>query len=109
MRIIKWGDSLAVRIPAAVAEALRLKEGDDIEICIADRPEMEVSRKPSRDELLKRLRAFRGRLPADFKFGREKANAGSFLDTNVLSVRTILRSRSAMRKRQTFQLSVIDL
>jgi hypothetical protein len=34
-----------------------------------------VSRKPGRDELLKRLRAFRGRLPADFKFDRDKANA----------------------------------
>jgi antitoxin MazE len=75
MQVAKWGNSLAVRIPAAVAEALELKEGDDIEIRIADHREMEVSRKPSRDELLKRLRAFRGRLPADFKFDREEANA----------------------------------
>jgi len=75
MQVAKWGNSLAVRIPAAVAEALELKEGDDIEIRIADRREMEVSRKPSRDELLKRLRAFRGRLPADFKFDREEVNA----------------------------------
>jgi hypothetical protein len=36
---------------------------------------LEVSRKPGRDELLKRLRAFRGRLPADFKFDRDEANA----------------------------------
>lgn len=75
MQVAKWGNSLAVRIPAAVAEALELKEGDDIEIRIADRREMEVSRKPGRDELLKRLRAFRGRLPADFKFDREEVNA----------------------------------
>jgi antitoxin MazE len=34
-----------------------------------------VARKPGRDELLKRLRAFRGRLPADFKFDRDEANA----------------------------------
>ena len=27
------------------------------------------------EELLKRLRAFRGRLPADFKFDRDEANA----------------------------------
>jgi antitoxin MazE len=72
MRVTKWGDSLAILIPATVAEALELKEGADIEIRIADRREMEVSRKPSRDELLKRLRAFRGRLPADFKFDREE-------------------------------------
>jgi antitoxin MazE len=58
-----------------VVEALELKEGDDIEIRIADRRELEVVRKPSREELLKRLRAFRGRLPADFKFDRDEANA----------------------------------
>ena len=35
----------------------------------------DVSRRAGRDELLKRLRAFRGRLPADFKFDRDEANA----------------------------------
>ena len=39
------------------------------------RGELGVARKPGRDELLKRLRAFRGRLPPDFKFDREEANA----------------------------------
>jgi antitoxin MazE len=75
MQVAKWGNSLAVRIPAAVVEALELKEGDDIEIRIVDRRELEVSRRPSRGELLKRLHAFRGRLPADFKFDRDEANA----------------------------------
>jgi antitoxin MazE len=75
MRVAKWGNSLAVRLPAAIVEVLELKEGDDIEIAIAGRRELEVSRKPTRDDLLKRLRAFRGRLPADFKFDRDEANA----------------------------------
>ena len=75
MKVAKWGNSLAVRLPLAVVEVLELKEGDDIVIAIADRRELEISRKPSRDELLKRLRAFRGRLPADFKFDRDEANA----------------------------------
>ena len=75
MLIEKWGNSLAVRLPAAVVEALELKEGDDIEIRIAGRRELEASRQPDREELLKRLRAFRGRLPADFKFDRNEANA----------------------------------
>ena len=35
MRVSKWGNSLAVRLPASVAEALALKEGDDIDIVIA--------------------------------------------------------------------------
>ncbi|MEE3625195.1 AbrB/MazE/SpoVT family DNA-binding domain-containing protein [Nitrospirillum sp. BR 11752] len=75
MQVAKWGNSLAVRLPAAVVEALELKEGDEIEIHIADSRELTVARKPGREELLKRLRAYRGRLPADFKFDRDDANA----------------------------------
>jgi antitoxin MazE len=75
MQVGKWGNSLAVRLPAAVVEALELKEGDEIEIYIADARQLGVARKPSREDLLKRLRAFRGRLPADFKFDRDEANA----------------------------------
>lgn len=75
MQVAKWGNSLAVRLPAAVVEALELKEGDEIEIHIAHSREFGVARKPGRAELLKRLRAFRGRLPPDFKFDRDEANA----------------------------------
>ena len=75
MQVSKWGNSLAVRLPAAVVEALELREGDEIEIHIADKRGFAVARKPGRAELLKRLRAFRGRLPADFKFDRDEANA----------------------------------
>ena len=58
-----------------MVEALELKEGDQIEIYVADARELGVARKPGRAELLRRLRAFRGRLPPDFKFDREEANA----------------------------------
>ena len=75
VRVAKWGNSLAVRLPASVVDALELKEGDEIEIHVADGREFGVSRKPGREELVKRLRAFRGRLPADFKFDRDEANA----------------------------------
>lgn len=75
MQVFKWGDSLAVCLPAVVVEALELKEGDEVEIRIADVRELEVSRKPDRRELIERLRNFRGRLPADWKFDRDEANA----------------------------------
>ncbi|MCX7361042.1 MAG: AbrB/MazE/SpoVT family DNA-binding domain-containing protein [Alphaproteobacteria bacterium] len=75
MQVSKWGNSLAIRLPAAVVEALKLKEGDEVEVHIADAREFAIARKPDRAELLKRLRTFRGRLPADFKFDREEANA----------------------------------
>ena len=75
MRVAKWGNSLAVRLPATVVEALELKVGDEIKIHVGDARAFAVTRKPGRDALLKRLRDFRGRLPADFKFDRDEANA----------------------------------
>jgi antitoxin MazE len=75
MQVAKWGNSLAIRLPAAVVTALELREGDEIEIHVFDERELAVARKPGRAELLNRLRAFRGRIPADFKFDRDEANA----------------------------------
>ena len=74
MQVAKWGNSLAIRLPAGVVKALELKEGDQVEIHIAGARRLEVARIPGRDELLTRLRAFRGRLPPDFKFDRDEAN-----------------------------------
>ena len=51
MRVAKWGNSLAVRLPASVVDAPELKEGDEIEIHVADKREFSVSRKPGREEL----------------------------------------------------------
>lgn len=74
MQVAKWGNSLAIRLPAAVVEALGLKEGDDIDVVIADDRLIGIGRKPDRLELLRRLRKFRGLIPADFKFDRDEAN-----------------------------------
>ncbi len=76
MQVAKWGNSLAVRLPSAVVEALALSEGDDIEIVVEEARRFAVRRKPGQEDLLARLRSFRGRLPADFKFSRDEANAG---------------------------------
>lgn len=75
MQVSKWGNSLAIRLPASVVEALELHEGDDIEVIIADDRVFQVRKKPGREALLARLRQFRGKLPADFKFDRDDANA----------------------------------
>lgn len=77
MQVAKWGNSLAIRLPASVVKALELHEGDEIEVVIADERVFQVRKKPSFQALLARLRQFRGKLPADFKFDREDANARS--------------------------------
>jgi antitoxin MazE len=74
MQVAKWGNSLAVRLPASVVEALGLKEGDDIEIMVAGSRSFEISKAPGPAEILARLRQFRGRLPAGFRFDRLEAN-----------------------------------
>jgi antitoxin MazE len=74
MQVAKWGNSLAVRLPSSVVEALELREGDDIEIVVDDPRTFAVRKKPGADALLERVRQLRGRLPADFKFSRDEAN-----------------------------------
>lgn len=74
MQVAKWGNSLAVRLPAAVVKALDLREGDDIEIAVAGARAFEIRKKPEARELLARIRKYRGRLPADFKFDRLEAH-----------------------------------
>lgn len=74
VQVSKWGNSLAVRLPASVVEALDLKEGDHIEIHAAGKRTFEIAKAPGSRELLARLRKFRGRLPKDFKFDRLEAH-----------------------------------
>jgi antitoxin MazE len=74
MQVSKWGNSLAVRLPSAVVEALELKEGDQIEICVAGDRRFEVSHDSSRDRALERLKALRRPLPAGFRFDRDEAH-----------------------------------
>ena len=74
MKVAKWGNSLAIRLPAIVVEALELKEGDDVEVVASGQRSLTVESKKSRRELIERLRKLEGRMPADFKFDREEAH-----------------------------------
>jgi antitoxin MazE len=74
MHVSKWGNSLAIRLPAAVVATLDLKEGDEIEIVVAGARSFGVKRVSGPREVLARLRKYRGRLPADFKFDRLESN-----------------------------------
>lgn len=77
MQVSKWGNSLAIRLPASVVEALELREGDDIEVVVADERVFQLRKKPGREAVLARLRQFRGKLPSDFVFDRDDAHARS--------------------------------
>ena len=74
MKVSRWGNSLAVRLPAAVVEGLGLKENDDVELHVEGPRALVVKKAAGTRELLARLRRLRGRLPKDFRFDRLDAN-----------------------------------
>jgi antitoxin MazE len=78
MQIGRWGNSLAVRLPKAVVERLGLREGDEldssmIETAVTAARQQEMDRR--REEALKWIASRRLKLPSDYKFDREEANA----------------------------------
>lgn len=75
MQVAKWGNSLAVRLPITVVEALNLKEGDQITIHIAGQREFEIDRDRRREEAIETLNKLSRPLPEGFTFDRESANA----------------------------------
>ena len=75
MRVAKWGNSLAIRLPAAVVEVLQLKEGDEVEVRVADPRTFDLDRDRSRERALAHIRAVRWKLPPDWKFDRDEANS----------------------------------
>lgn len=77
MQVTRWGNSLAIRLPAAVVEALSLKEGDDIEVRVAGERLFDIARDQSRARALERIRALRKPLPPGWSFDRDEATERS--------------------------------
>ena len=75
MRVAKWGNSLAVRLPEAVVKALGLKTGDEIEIVVTGANQFRVERDRGRERAMERLRALKKPLPKGFRLDREEAHA----------------------------------
>lgn len=77
MQVSKWGNSLAVRLPASLVKELGLKEGDRIELRASSARQLEVS--PDAEQLraqerrqmaIERLRGLRIATNEDFHFDR---------------------------------------
>jgi len=70
MHVAKWGNSLAVRLPAELVRELGLKEGDQIDL-VKDNSQVRIRRLARSDEVLNGLRRFRGKLPAVERLSRD--------------------------------------
>jgi len=86
MQVSKWGNSLAVRLPASVVEALGLKEGDDIQIEVAGARAFEVRKTPEAGNCSPDCESTAAACPPISRStGSKPMSAGEqFFDTNVL-------------------------
>ena len=74
MRVTRIGDHLAVEIPDDVAQSLGLREGDEIELSRVRRDD-DAEARLRREQALERLSRANWKLPPDYKFDRDEANA----------------------------------
>ncbi len=74
MRVSKWGNSLAVRLPKALVDELHLAPGDELSVVAASKEEIAVEKRDRRAEFLEAMKQFRFELPPGYKFDRDEAN-----------------------------------
>jgi antitoxin MazE len=74
MLVSKWGNSLAVRLPKALVDALKLSPGDELNVVEATKGQIAVEKVDKRAEFLKKMEQFRFPLPKGYKFDRDEAN-----------------------------------
>ncbi len=78
MKISKWGNSLAIRLPAEMVEKLGLKEGDElIEESGSSEGNLVLKRKKTLEEMWARIAEIRSKVkrPEGYKFDRDEANS----------------------------------
>jgi antitoxin MazE len=74
MRVAKWGNTLAVRLPKALIERLGLKPGDEIEIVAAVPGRITIARADRREAAIARMRSRALPLPAGYRLDRDASN-----------------------------------
>ena len=79
MHVAKWGNNLAVRLPASLVKELELEAGDEISPKEAKRGknqshELIIEKSLSKADLLIAIRSLRRSAPNHFKFDRVEAN-----------------------------------
>lgn len=75
MKVAKWGNSLAVRLPASLVETQKIAEGDEIELIPRGKGKFDVTPDVRRRRALEEMRRLSVPLPPGYKFDREEANA----------------------------------
>ena len=71
-KFAKWGNSIAVRIPAEVVVKLGISPNEEAQIKVTGEHSFEVTRDRRRQEALEVIRKLRRPLPPGYKFNREE-------------------------------------
>lgn len=74
MQVLKWGSSLAVRLPKALVEKMGLSAGDELSIVDVTERTIVVQKEDRRRAALERLASLNWTLPPDYKFDRDETN-----------------------------------
>lgn len=75
MRVARWGNSLAVRLPVGLVREMQLSEGDTVDLRRLDDAVLGVGIDERRRWAIEAMRALARPLPEGYKFDREEANA----------------------------------
>ena len=75
MRVAKWGNSLAVRLPKSLVDELGLKSGDQLDVLSARSDRIVVARDRTKIKAVDRMRKRALSIPPDFSFERDEVNA----------------------------------
>lgn len=70
MKFAKWGNSLAIRIPADVVAKLGISPDEEAQIRVTGEHSFEISRDRTRQEAIEKMRKLRFVVPDDYVFNR---------------------------------------
>jgi antitoxin MazE len=74
MKFAKWGNSIAVRVPAEVVAKLGINPDEEVQIKVTGKHSFEVTRDCRRQEAINRIQKLARPLSPDYKFNREEIN-----------------------------------
>ena len=72
MKFSKWGNSIAIRVPADVVAKLGISPDEEAQIKVTGEYSFEVTRDRRREEAIEKLRNMRFALPDDYVFNRDE-------------------------------------
>ncbi|MCD0416236.1 AbrB/MazE/SpoVT family DNA-binding domain-containing protein [Rubrivivax sp. JA1024] len=74
MKVSRWGNSLAVRLPNALVDKLDLKEGDELNVVDVVERTVMVEKEDRRKAAPERMAERKWKLPEGYRFDRDEAN-----------------------------------